>query len=220
MQRRPSSGVSPDAELTEVVPQLGRSQQEGELERARVYLERAAGVADVPVDVPGGVDAAVLEPHGIEVDLDPTGPRQGAPGAVAVADGRDTGARAVAVDGEAGSVEGEPIGVRAREQRDADDVSGAAPPVAGHRVAQCAAAAGAAPGAGRPSRGRGCAVGSSWGARSAGGGRGRGGRRGWRSRRRHRWRGEGSRRRAGRRWRDSSPWVPTGWAAAEVCRRG
>ena len=88
----------------------------------------------MPVDVPSGVDAAGLEAPRVEVHDDPLGPRQRAPGAVAFADGRDPGARAVAVDGEADGVEGEPGGVRARENGDADDAPVAAPAIVRQRV--------------------------------------------------------------------------------------
>ena len=83
----------------------------------------------MPVDVPSGVHAAALEQPRVEVDGDPLGPRQRAPGAVAFADGRDPGAREVAVDGEADGVEGEPARVRARENGDADDAPVAAPAI-------------------------------------------------------------------------------------------
>ena len=84
----------------------------------------------MPVDVPSGVHAAGLEPPRVEVDDDALGPGQRAPaGAGAVADGRDPGARVVAVDGEADGVEGEPARVRAREDGDADDAPVAAPAI-------------------------------------------------------------------------------------------
>ena len=91
----------------------------------------------MPVDVPSGMHAAGLEPPRVEVDDEPLGPRQRAPaGAGAVADGGDPGAREVAVDGEADGVEGEPAGVRAREDGDADDAPVAAPAVDAARFRQ------------------------------------------------------------------------------------
>jgi len=93
----------------------------------------------VPVDVASGVHAAGLEPPRVEVDDDALGPRQHAAAvAGAVADGRDPGARAVAVDGEPDGVEGEAARVRAREDGDANDAPFAAPevPALGQRVAR------------------------------------------------------------------------------------
>lgn len=56
--------------------------------------------------------------------------RRRAPAAVPVADGRDPGARAALVDGDADGLEAEPAGVCAGEHRGADDVPAAAPAVA------------------------------------------------------------------------------------------
>ena len=77
----------------------------------------------MPVDLPGGVHAAALEPPGVEIDLDLLVPRERAPAALAVVEGRDPGARVPVVDGEADDLEAEPARVRAGEQRGADVVS-------------------------------------------------------------------------------------------------
>lgn len=127
----------PDAVLAEVVTQQGRRQQVGEVQRGRVQLEHATRVADVPVHLPGGVDAAALETPGIETDQDPLVSRERAPAALAVVHGRDPGARMPVVDGEADGFEGEVARVRPGEQRGADVVPGAAPAmVVGHGVAR------------------------------------------------------------------------------------
>jgi len=70
----------------------------------------------VPVNVPSGVDTSGLEQTRVEVHDDPIGPRQRVPGAVAFTDERDPSTWAVAVNGEADDVEGEPGRVRARER--------------------------------------------------------------------------------------------------------
>uniref|UniRef100_A0A0E0B0C4 Uncharacterized protein n=1 Tax=Oryza glumipatula TaxID=40148 RepID=A0A0E0B0C4_9ORYZ len=126
----------PDSKLLVPVPQLGRRQQVGEGEHGRVELEQAAGVADVPVDVPRGVHAAALEPEGVERDRDSGVLRERPPAALAAAVGGDPGARVLVVDGEADGVEAEPARVRAREHRGADDVPKATLAVARQRVAR------------------------------------------------------------------------------------
>ena len=89
----------------------------------------------MPVDVPRGVHAAALEPVGVERDRDSGVPRERPPATLAVAVGRDPGARVLVVDGEADGVEAEPARVRAREHGGADDVPTATPAVARQRVA-------------------------------------------------------------------------------------
>jgi hypothetical protein len=91
-----------------VVPDEGRRPQVGELHGGRVHGQLGVGAADVPVDAPGGVHAPLLQPEGMERDLDPFGPRQRAPAAAAVAEGRDPGTQAGGLDGDDNGAELEP----------------------------------------------------------------------------------------------------------------
>ncbi|KAK3132470.1 hypothetical protein QOZ80_6AG0522310 [Eleusine coracana subsp. coracana] len=101
--------------------QICSSWQERELERVGVQREHAVLILDAPVNVPRGADAAVVDLLRVEVHLDVLGSWQRAPGAVAVADVGDPGARAVTIEGDTDGLEGEPVataGVRAREHSD------------------------------------------------------------------------------------------------------